>query len=178
MKVAYMGSLKLDATDETLSDPIDWQSNLVGLLCRLEEYRAEMGRHRLIAGASELIRLSKMMLRECEAISVQAPWQNRNISLQMQTMARSGRFFATANALQPSETRGMMRSLLSRIMGEPTRQTASSVQDCLLDAHEAVQSYFALFASQFETPVASRSWSDAAEAFETEFKEMICILPA
>ena len=178
MRVASLEPSLSETDDAMISDRPDWQTHLLGLLCRLEHCRTEMAGHRLIAGASELIRLAKTMLRECEAVAMLAPSRHAHISLQMQTMARSGKFFAAANALQPPETRSMMRSLLSRIMGEPSRQTASTVQDCLLDAHEAVRSYFNLFAHQFDSTQAGKSWSDVAEAFESEFKDLICVLPA
>jgi hypothetical protein len=158
-------------------DPSDWQSNLIGLLARLEYLRTEMTGRRLTDDAGHLLDVAEMMVLAVEDLARRTPFPDDTAAAQAEAVGRAGAFFAAAAALKRPQAKGLFRSVLAAFKDDPKSVSGRAVRDCLTAAVEALHSYFSLFTERFPSSTTARGWVDAASSFLAELKQEVRSLP-
>ena len=158
--------------------PSDWQPRLIALLSVLEHLRANLEGRSLCTDTAQVMDHARAMVHAVEELAGETNFDSRLIAEQTDAIARAGAFLTAAETVQPTPRGGFLKSLWSGITSRATPQDTERVRDVLFAAADALNSYFALFTSQFGSSLAAREWVDAASIFLADFRRLARDLPA
>jgi hypothetical protein len=166
---ATMESLSQETKTPSMFEPKEWQLALIGLMARLDHTRIDLLTAIINQESEFLLNHLENLIRETEEFASKYTFSVESAKTHAESLAKTGGFISMLSRIKGTQSRGLFRGVLNAFSGSELVDPVA-LRQCLLAAHEALNTHFTLFSEQFPNSQSARGWVELASIFLTEFK--------